>query len=192
MQAQTLEGGFADTAREASYAFRGIMEAMARPGTIHALTGAQAPKPISVAAATVLLTLCDADTPVCLAHDVNHAQVRDWLAFHTSAPLVEPDKCMFALGSWEALLPLSQYPLGTSQYPDRSATLIVECTQLTTDGATIRGPGIPETASLSLPDIECLVENHRHFPRGLDFLFTCGDRIAALPRSTRIQEKETG
>ena len=24
------------------------------------------------------------------------------------------------------------------------------------------------------------------FPRGLDFIFTCGDRLAALPRSTKV------
>ncbi|MEM6478275.1 MAG: phosphonate C-P lyase system protein PhnH, partial [Pseudomonadota bacterium] len=126
MEAQALTGGFRDPARDAAHAFRSVMEAMARPGELRDIDGAEPPEPMSVAAGAVILTLCDTDTPVYLAGALDCDAIRQWIAFHTGAPLVGPSQCMFALGAWNALLPLSPYPLGTSQYPDRSATLIVE------------------------------------------------------------------
>ena len=48
-------------------AFRSILQAMARPGTIHDLTGALPPPPLSIAAGVALLTLADPSTPVHLA-----------------------------------------------------------------------------------------------------------------------------
>ncbi|SMX47982.1 phosphonate C-P lyase system protein PhnH [Maliponia aquimaris] len=186
MQAHALDGGFATPAIEAAHAFRAVMEAMARPGTIHRLTGATPPAPLSPAAGAVLLTLCDNDTSLHLAGAADCPEVREWVAFHTGAPVVGPERAMFALGTWEALAPLSAYPVGTPEYPDRSATLIVECPTLEANGTPLRGPGIRDTAALSLPDPEAFRANHALFPLGVDTLLTCGDRIAALPRSTEV------
>ncbi|MGJ8605128.1 MAG: phosphonate C-P lyase system protein PhnH [Marivita sp.] len=187
MQAQMLEGGFADPATASAHVFRAIMEAMARPGTLWSLAGAAPPAPLSPAAGAALLTLCDTETPLYLAGDADCDAVRAWVAFHTGAPLVGPKDCMFALGTWEALGPLSVYPVGTSEYPDRSATLIVECSYLRTEGATLTGPGIRDTAALSLPETQAFQDNAALFPLGLDFFFTSGVRIAALPRSTKVR-----
>lgn len=186
MQPETLSGGFADPAVESAGAFRSVMEAMARPGTIQDVAGAEPPAPLSPAAGAVLLTLCDTDTPIHLAGAADCAAVRSWLTFHTSAPLADPSRCMFAVGSWEALAPLSAYPIGTSEYPDRSATLIVECPELSTSGATLTGPGIKATAELSLPELKMFQSNKALFPLGLDFIFTTGNRLAALPRTTEV------
>jgi len=186
MQTDTLSGGFAAPATDAAHAFRAVMEAMARPGTRQTITGAQPPEPVSPAAGAVLLTLCDTDTPLYLAGDADCDALRGWIAFHTGAPLVGPGDCAFALGSWDALLPLSAYPVGTSEYPDRSATLIVDHPQWTGTDATLRGPGIRDTAQLPLPDLSAFQTNAAQFPLGLDFIFTCGDQIAALPRSARV------
>jgi len=185
-EAQTLSGGFADPPRDAAHAFRGVMEAMARPGTLHSLQGARPPAPLSAAAGAVILTLCDSETPLHLAGPADCAAVRAWVEFHTGAPPSGPADCVFALGTWAALAPLSAYPVGTPDYPDRSATLIVECDVLRQDGARLTGPGIRDSARLSLPDRQAFADNAALFPRGLDFLFTCGDRIAALPRSTKV------
>ncbi|MGR3492398.1 MAG: phosphonate C-P lyase system protein PhnH, partial [Shimia sp.] len=181
---------FADPAREAAHAFRSVMEAMARPGTIRDIAGAAPPTPLSPAAGAVILTLCDADTPVHLAGEADCADVRDWIAFHTGAPLARASECMFALGTWAALTPLSTYPLGTTQYPDRSATLIVEMAELKAEGAALSGPGIEDTATLSLPETAAFAANRQHFPRGLDFIFTSGSQLAALPRTTRVATPE--
>ncbi|MEL6451173.1 MAG: phosphonate C-P lyase system protein PhnH [Pseudomonadota bacterium] len=185
MDHASLAGGFADPPQQAANAFRSLMQAMARPGTIYDLAGAVPPAPVSVAAGTALMTLCDPDTGVHLTGDCNSAAVRDWIAFHTGAPIVDAAQASFVLGSW-ADLDLGALPLGTSEYPDRSATVIVEMPALTPTGATLRGPGIKDTATLNLPDLVAFQRNAALFPLGLDFMFTCGAQIAALPRSTKV------
>jgi len=186
MQADTLSGGFADPAVQSAYAFRSVMEAMARPGTLHDIAGAEPPAPLSPAAGAVLLTLCDTETPVCLAGAADCDAVRAWLAFHTGAPQTGPSHCVFAVGTWEALAPLSSYPIGTSDYPDRSSTLIVERPELVASGMTLSGPGIKENAALSLPETQAFATNRGLFPLGLDFIFTSGSQLAALPRTTEV------
>ncbi|MEO1138028.1 MAG: phosphonate C-P lyase system protein PhnH [Pseudomonadota bacterium] len=187
MQTEALTGGFGDAPLEAARAFRGAMNVMARPGLIERIAGAQPPAPLSVAAGTLVLTLCDAETPVHLAGVYDVPAVREWITFHTGAPFAKPECAVFAVGDWASLMPLSAYRLGTSEYPDRSATLIVEMDALETAGAVLRGPGIKESATLSLPDVTAFKDNARRFPLGLDFLLTCGDRAAALPRSTKVE-----
>ena len=184
---ETLEGGFANPAIDAAHAFRHVMDAMARPGLIAEVTGAKPPAPLSISAGVIILTLCDAETPVHLtgAHDCD--AVRTWIAFHTSAPFVGAADAMFAVGTWADLGALSSYPIGTSEYPDRSTTLIVESDKLETSGAILRGPGIKETAMLSLPEIATFTANRALFPLGHDFIFTSGSRLAALPRTTEVQ-----
>jgi alpha-D-ribose 1-methylphosphonate 5-triphosphate synthase subunit PhnH len=186
MQTQTLEGGFSNPALQSAAAFRGVMEAMARPGTLQSVQGAAAPAPLSAAAGAVLLTLCDTETPLHLAQGVDTPALRSWIAFHTGAPIVDPSDCQFALGHWGDLMPLSTYPIGTSEYPDRSATLIVEMPELTQSGATLKGPGIKTQATLSLPCIQTFQDNAAQFPLGVDFIFTCGDTLAALPRTPEV------
>lgn len=186
METSALDGGFATPPQDAARAFRAALEAMARPGTRHQITGAAPPNGLSLAAGTLLLTLADTETPVHLAGAADTPFVRDWLTFHTGAPFVPPKDAMFAVGSWEALLPLDQYPIGEQDYPDRSATLIVEMEALTGQGVTLSGPGIKDTASLSLPDAKAMAANAALYPLGLDFYLCAGDQIAGLPRSTRI------
>ncbi|WP_372892037.1 phosphonate C-P lyase system protein PhnH [Rhodosalinus sp.] len=181
-----VPGGFADPPIEAAAAFRAAMSAMARPGRIEQVGGVAPPAPLSVAAGVLVLTLCDADTPLHLAGRADSEAVRAWVAFHTGAPLVTRGAAAFALGDWDALLPLESYPQGVPEYPDRSATLIVETERLAAEGARLAGPGIETEARLDLPDPEAVRANHAAFPLGLDFFFTCGDRLAALPRSTRV------
>ncbi len=54
----------------------------------------------------------------------------------------------------------------------------------------LSGPGIDDRARLApiLPEgaAEVLRVNAARFPLGLDFFFTAGGQVAALPRSTRI------
>ena len=186
MRMDALEGGFADAPREAAFAFRAAMTAMACPGRIHRLRGALPPAPMSPAAGTILLTLADADTPVHLSGAHDAPEIKRWLAFHTGASLAEPSRAVFAVGTWDALMPLDGYPVGTPEYPDRSATLIVERGALISEGSRLTGSGIEGSCALNLPDPAAHHANNMRFPLGVDIFFTCGDRIAALPRSTRI------
>ncbi|UYV37827.1 phosphonate C-P lyase system protein PhnH [Rhodobacteraceae bacterium D3-12] len=182
-----MDGGFGDAPQDAARAFRAALSVMARPGLIERVSGARAPAPVSPAAAAMLLTLCDAETPLFLAPAHNTEDVRAWIAFHVAAPIVAADQAQFALGGWDDLPALEAFSIGTAEYPDRSATLIVEMAALSQDGATLTGPGIERQARLSLPEIEAFRRNRALFPQGLDFYFTSGEALAALPRTTIVE-----
>ncbi|RMA44262.1 phosphonate C-P lyase system protein PhnH [Rhodophyticola porphyridii] len=187
-QSDAMTGGFEAPAFDAAFAFRAVLQAMARPGRIETVSRAAPPTPISAAAGAVILTLCDPETGVYLApgHDTDAA--RAWITFHTGAPFVRAEAAVFALGTWDALAPLSAYAIGTPEYPDRSATLIVECDGLYADGAVLSGPGIRDRARLNLPEIAAFRANRARFPLGFDCIFTAGAQLAALPRSTQVTE----
>ncbi|MFN4098829.1 MAG: phosphonate C-P lyase system protein PhnH [Pararhodobacter sp.] len=182
-----LTGGFTDAPVQAAHGFRAILTALSRPGKIVTLTGAEPPAPMSAAAGAVALVLFDATTPVHLAGAHDCPEVRDWLTFHTGAPLASAVEAMFALGLWDALQPVTRFAVGTPECPDRAATLIVEAGTLGGEGARLRGPGINGTARLSLPAAAPFIVNRALFPLGFDTLFTCGDQLAGLPRSTIVE-----
>lgn len=187
MTPDALLGGFADAPVQSAHAFRASLEALARPGTLHDLTGATPPAPLSVAAGVLVLTLCDGTTPVHLAGAHDCAALRDWITFHTGAPLVSAEKAVFAIGTWDALQPVGRFALGQPDYPDRSATLIVEMMELTAQGPRLTGPGIKTATNLCLPETAAFAANRALFPLGFDCFFTAGLRVAGLPRSTKVE-----
>jgi alpha-D-ribose 1-methylphosphonate 5-triphosphate synthase subunit PhnH len=185
--ADALEGGFAEAPVQSARAFREILEAMARPGTIRRVQGAQPPKPLSTAAGVALLVLTDPTTRLHLAGAANCPEIRDWVAFHIGAPLTSAEEADFALGTWAALQPVTRFKIGQPDCPDRSATLIVECDRLVNHGPALTGPGIETATWLNLPECAAFRANRALFPLGFDTLFTAGDRVAGLPRSTRVE-----
>jgi alpha-D-ribose 1-methylphosphonate 5-triphosphate synthase subunit PhnH len=187
LPADALTGGFSDAPVEAARAFRAALEALARPGRVRHLTGARPPVPLSVAAGTLLLTLADGTTPLHLAPSHDTGALRDWLTFHCGCPLVGAAEAVFAVGTWAALLPVDRFAHGTPEYPDRSATLVVEVMALEPPNARLTGPGIAGAATLRVPDVAVLAANRARFPLGFDSYLTCGDRIAGLPRSTMLE-----
>ena len=188
MTPDTLTGGFATPPTDSARAFRAILDTLARPGTIRPVNGAAPPAPLSPAAGAVALTLLDGTTPVNLAGDHDTQAVRDWLTFHTGAPLVAEEEASFAFGTWDTLLPLDRFAIGTPEYPDRAATLVIEIPDLRPEGAILQGPGIKGSAHLSLPATAPFIANRALFPLGFDTFLTCGDRIAGLPRSTIVRD----
>jgi alpha-D-ribose 1-methylphosphonate 5-triphosphate synthase subunit PhnH len=185
--ADALSGGFTDAPVQSAHAFRAVLEAMARPGTIHDVTGVVPPPPLSQAAGALILTLCDGVTPVHLGGAYDCAAVRDWITFHTGAPLVAADTAQFAVGVWDALQPTDRFAVGTPDYPDRSVTLIVEMASLVADGARLSGPGIAGRVLLSLPDAAAFQANRALFPCGFDCFLTAGTQLAGVPRSVRVE-----
>lgn len=190
MMATGLEGGFADPAIDSASTFRLVLSAMARPGRIETVDAATPPPPLGQAAGAVLLTLADHETPIHLAGETDSKAARDWLAFHTGAPIVEASKASFAVGRWTDLMPQEQYRIGTAAYPDQSVTLIVLHQDLAATGTALRGPGIETTAQLTLPDAGFLDFNAARYPLGIDMVLTDGAQLAAVPRSTRRAETE--
>ena len=187
MMPDALLGGFRDAPIQSARAFRAALEAMARPGTLQQVDGAVPPAPLSAAAGVLLLTLCDGTTPVHLGAGLNLPAVRDWITFHTGAPLVTAEEARFAVGTWADLSPVSRFAVGSPAYPDRSATLIVEMPALGAHGHRLTGPGIANTAALTLPETAAFRANRALFPQGFDTYLTCGTIFAGLPRSTIVE-----
>jgi alpha-D-ribose 1-methylphosphonate 5-triphosphate synthase subunit PhnH len=190
-----LPAGFADKVLSAQSTFRSVMGAMARPGTVqrtHAAAGT--PAPLMRGTAAIALTLFDHDTPVWLDPTMSATpDVGKWLKFHTSAPVIaESSGSHFAvIGSARELPPLDRFALGSSEYPDRSTTLIVQVDSLTSGPAwELRGPGIDGSAVLQATVqgnlFEQLAVNAALFPRGIDVVLVHDDTIVAIPRSTRL------
>jgi alpha-D-ribose 1-methylphosphonate 5-triphosphate synthase subunit PhnH len=195
-----LEPGFADPVQDAQACFRVVLDAMAHPGRIVRMPagGLPARLPLDLAATSIALSLCDIDTPVWL--DAASAAAAGYLTFHCGAPLTKhPGEARFAfIGDAKTLPPLDGFALGSDEYPERSATLVIEIAGLANDrGAVLRGPGIRDAVRLDAAGLPARFWTERAtlaelFPRGLDVLLVCGDRLAAVPRSTRVAVQETG
>lgn len=193
---ETLLPGFADPVDQSQAAFRSILDAMARPGTLQAIVGpTEHPVGISAAAASVLLTLVDYTTPIWLDPSIEGEEaVGAYLRFHTGAALVDdPARAAFALLGVGSRAEFADFSIGTPEYPDRSTTLILDVDNFDTgDAVTLRGPGIETTASLTVSGIpakfwDAIKENAVLFPLGLDAILTAGDTVVSVPRSTRLE-----
>jgi alpha-D-ribose 1-methylphosphonate 5-triphosphate synthase subunit PhnH len=181
----------------AQSAFRAIMDATARPGSLQPIMAApDAPASLNGAVATIVLTLVDQDTPVWLDERLADApDLADWVRFRTGAPIVrEPDLSTFALIGDPARLPaFGRFNQGTAEYPDRSTTLVLQVASFEQgDTMVLTGPGIRGTQPLRAaplpPDMSArIAANWSLFPRGVDLLLAAPQRIAALPRSVRLK-----
>lgn len=197
---QVFEGGFADTVLNSQEIFRALMDAMANPGRVISVSDlALAPAPLSPAIASIAATLLDHDAVVWCDKPVKASQdAIGWLKFHTGVELTnDPSQADFALVSDIENMPsFDSFAKGTSEYPDRSTTIILQVTGF--DGSqelTLEGPGIKDNAVFApneLPRmfIEQWAANRGVFPRGIDLIFAGNGVLAALPRTTRISKKE--
>jgi alpha-D-ribose 1-methylphosphonate 5-triphosphate synthase subunit PhnH len=193
---QAVDGGFSDAVLEGQAVFRAMLDAMARPGSIHAVKGLErAPAPLTPVAAAIAATVLDADTPVWLGPVLSASPaVVAWIAFHTGAPVVaNAGEAAFVLCCDPANIPaLETFAQGSQEYPDRSATLILQVTSL--DGGEallLEGPGIPGQTLFSPTPLprhfrEQWQANGRRFPRGIDLVFAGPHSIAAMPRTVTI------
>lgn len=183
--------GFTDPVHDAQSSFRALLQALARPGTLHAVAAPpDPPAPLSPATAAVLLTLVDSDAPVHLAGPF--ALLAPWVAFHTGSGEAAADGAAFVLA--DALPEFAALPTGSDEIPEASATVILQVPALKGGPPLIlRGPGIEtmqEFAPLGLPGdfVARWAANRRLYPRGIDLVLCAGDRIAGLPRSTTVTE----
>jgi alpha-D-ribose 1-methylphosphonate 5-triphosphate synthase subunit PhnH len=191
-----LPSGFADKVLSAQTIFRSVMDAMARPGSVHCIASASGTPPgVMRGTAAIALTLFDHDTPLWLDPRMSEApEVEKWLKFHTSAPVVsDPSISSFALIGNAAELPaLDRFSFGTNEYPDRSTTLILQVESLREGLAfELSGPGIEGTTVLQariepLDLFARLAINAKLFPRGIDVVLVADDAIVAIPRTTRL------
>lgn len=193
------EKGFADAAIDAAHAFRTIMQAMARPGVpVRLGIALEAPFPLHLTSASVALTLCDFQTPLWISPELRNEATLHYLRFHTGAPIVERmEDAQFAfMSATERETSLSSFKQGTHEYPDRSATLIIQTGGFSRDSVELAGPGIRGIVGFGVEGIArefwvAMSENHDRFPVGVDVIFTAPLSLAALPRSTTVHIVET-
>jgi alpha-D-ribose 1-methylphosphonate 5-triphosphate synthase subunit PhnH len=180
--------GFSDQVLDSQACFRAVLEAMSRPGRVgRVVPPPEIPPGLSPAAAAVLLTLVDADTPLRLSAG---PAAEAWVRFHCGCPIVA-DGADFVL---DPAAPIEALEAGTEEEPQRGATLILEVGLLAEGGGwRLSGPGIRDVHRLSVAGAPAgfladWARNRARFPRGVDVILCAGDRIAALPRTVRIEE----
>ncbi|MCD2088935.1 MULTISPECIES: phosphonate C-P lyase system protein PhnH [Halomonadaceae] len=190
--------------------FRQVLSSMAEPGTFAEVNLAPLPQDVAMspAAWAVLLVLCDLDTRVWIADELNRDGLAEAIAFHTGARIVSrADEADFALVVPSTCQAMPRFSEGSDTYPDRSTTLIVVLESLaearsdaSQRGNTcwqLSGPGILNQRVLELDDtaealMQRLALNRASFPLGLDTILTSGSSLTAIPRSTRIQKPLEG
>ena len=175
--------------------FRELLQAMARPAAPRTMpVVAPAPAPLLPTTMAVLLTMCDADTTLWLQE--TNDEVATHLRFHTGLRLAQNAiDADFALITKSASMPpLKAFAHGDLRYPDRSATLIVQVDGFHANaGKRFVGPGIRDVEQLLIEGLPSGFWQQRasmctQLPLGIDLIFIAGERMVALPRTTRVLE----
>jgi alpha-D-ribose 1-methylphosphonate 5-triphosphate synthase subunit PhnH len=189
--------GFADAALGSQAVFRRALSALSRPGEIHELDAeAETPAGLNDASCALLLTLLDQDTSLWLSPGAASGPAGPYLRFHTGCLLAaNAAEADFALVAAADELPALQvFKAGSDEYPERSATVVIQVGGLSGSGGwTLSGPGIDgstplHAAGLDSRFVEAWNTGRRAFPCGIDVFLACGNRIAGIPRTTLIKE----
>ncbi|WP_068313186.1 phosphonate C-P lyase system protein PhnH [Polycladidibacter hongkongensis] len=194
--------GLQNPVHEAQGIFRALMNALARPGKLQDLPelDLNPPAPLGKSTAAIALCLCDYDTPIWLDKELAAAKdVTTYLRFHTGASFTNnPMDAAFAFVSKpENMPPLSAFAKGTSEYPDRSTTIVLSVSSLS-HGQTVKlsGPGIKKEQGFAATPLPPqfwreMQTNNELYPLGVDVLLAAEGTVAGLPRSTKITFQES-
>jgi alpha-D-ribose 1-methylphosphonate 5-triphosphate synthase subunit PhnH len=183
---------------DAQQTFRTLLNAMARPGTIHMLPH----RPGQTPEQAVCFALMDFEVSYAVATPGSEvADLEQWIAVHTGCPRVAVADAAFILArgplpddAWASVA------RGTLAFPDTGATIIYALAAIgeTVDDEmatrlSLSGPGIETTQELrvsGLPVAEFSARAHanREYPMGVDVIVTDPTgRVAGIPRSSRVQ-----
>ncbi len=187
--------GFADPVLDSQAAFRGCLAALATPGTVVNIgTGLASLPNLDAAASALLLSLLDQDTRLWLSPGAAAGGAAASLKFHTGCSMAAfPREADFALvAAADELPPLEAFSAGSQEYPERSATIVLQVPAILESGWRLTGPGIRGETRLSVAALGdgFLAQweaNRARFPRGVDLYFSCGERLCGLPRTTRVE-----
>ena len=183
-----------DPALENQRIFRAILLTMSRPGTVTVLGNwPRPPQDLHPAAAAVCLALVDMDTPLWLGRSAP-GDIQTYLRFHCGCPVTRrPESAAFGLILDGLELPdLGLFHPGELEYPDRSATLIIQVRAMNVGrGIPLSGPGIQGETRLHVdglnPDFwRMLQRNARRFPLGFDVILATQTEIVSLPRTIQV------
>jgi alpha-D-ribose 1-methylphosphonate 5-triphosphate synthase subunit PhnH len=190
-----ISAAFGNPPVDAARAFRAILKALSEPGRLVPLEAQLSPpEPLHRGAAAVILTLIDNETPVYLDAPLAVPAVIEWLRFQTGAPLAgDPgDAAFLVLAEPARFDAFERLAIGSADYPDRSATLLLMVDRIVPATAPcLSGPGMNGTAGIGTePDLPrlwpALQRNHALYPLGFDCLLVAPGTVAGLPRSTCV------
>lgn len=184
------------SAREQS-TFRRLLEALARPGTLHAITPHEQGGSFA-AAVTVLEALLDHE--VSFATAPANAEVEETVLRLTGSRVAAVAEADYVL-AWGAgvATAIDAAKTGVPEYPDRGATVIAVAEAISGPAGaghrlTLRGPGIRDSATIAVrgfgPEaVEAFARRNATLPCGLDVVLVTPEGVAAgLGRYTRITE----
>ena len=183
---------------DAQQTFRTLLNAMARPGTVHILPL----RPGQTPAQAVCFALMDFEiTYTIVGLEDDAGELAQWIAVHTGCQRTGTADAAFVIAFGP--LPDDAWPAirrGTLAFPDTGATIIYCLSALgetypscIATWLTLSGPGIETTQELivsGLPAIEfvALAEANREYPMGVDvILLDPAGRVACIPRSSKVQ-----
>ncbi|CAN5709368.1 phosphonate C-P lyase system protein PhnH [soil metagenome] len=192
-----------DTIRSDQQTFRTALNALANPGRVDLLATASrsdAPKLNGNRfTGPFLMALLDHEVTFAVEPGPDAGAFAAFILKRSRASIVSADRADFILADASRLDP--QLPLelrvGSFDYPDDSATLIVQVPTLDQETAndltiSIEGPGIPGRRVVKLSGIsaELLAARDRanaHYPLGIDLIVIDQEgRIIGLPRTTQV------
>lgn len=207
----SLGQGLANPVQGTQQAFRTLLSAMSHPGRVMRLpaaarAGVQPPAsqhaehPFGIAMAVALLSLLDPEAPLHLHTPLHSAAAAAYFRFHCGASLVDAAQAPLVAARAADLTPTlwQALALGSDDAPENGATLLVEVAglheQQPLPGAALlrlRGPGIASTHALAVQGLPPGFWPWRQglqqaLPRGVDLVLCCGERLAAIPRSTQL------
>ena len=189
--------GFSDPVHEAQAVFRTLMQVLAEPAQARKMNAnISACGLLLPNVCACLLALADYDTPIWLDPSVDSdPEVLQFIRFRTGAPVVlDPALAAFAIVSNVTNMPaLDAFSSGTSEYPDRSTTFILQVDRIYADGPRYHGPGLAEPVHFGfrpapLEFAHLWSCNHSRFPLGVDLLIVAPDAVAGMPRSLSTGE----
>jgi alpha-D-ribose 1-methylphosphonate 5-triphosphate synthase subunit PhnH len=184
------------SAREQS-TFRRLLEALARPGRLHAIAPHDQGGPFA-AAVTVLEALLDHE--VSFATSPANPEVEEALLRLTGSHTASVGEADYVL-AWGAgvAAAIDAAKTGVPEYPDRGATVIAAVESISGPAGPghrlrLRGPGIRDSATIAVrgfgPEaVAAFARRNATLPCGLDVvLVTPEGVVAGLGRYTRITE----
>ncbi len=192
-----FSSGYESRAVEASHDFRVLMNALSRPGTRQPVPhNTEKVEGLNAGSVVAALTLCDHETTVFLEESDANDKVHDFLTFRCGCTIItdvaDADFLFFA--SFPPPSVLDTLKTGSSQYPDRSATAIIQVDTIEQTGSlNFQGPGILDRHLLGISAIgsdfiDWWAGNNQRFPLGIDAFLTTDDAIVGLPRTVKIGE----
>jgi alpha-D-ribose 1-methylphosphonate 5-triphosphate synthase subunit PhnH len=169
-------------------AFRVLLDAISRPGTIHRL-------PAPWGGAIVPLALAEVETTIAVVGDDDRAEQVRRATGATFAPLDEAE--LVACDGRQAAATVARLRRGSGLAPELGAKVGIDCRALRPDAGEVtlalRGPGVPGRAGLGVDGVppgffRGLAAANRDAPAGIDVWLVDRDGwVAALPRTCHVE-----